>query len=97
MMMMILASIAPSHKYKLLNTMQMKWNLAIFWLLLNSSLSITEPTHAKLLWWGWGVAEEEELLSTEPEPEPWKSEAPISDLMSASSVIVSISVSMVGV
>ena len=31
MMMMILASIAPSHKYKLLNTMQMKWILAIFW------------------------------------------------------------------
>ena len=43
------------------------------------------------------MAEEEELLSTEPEPEPWKSEAPISDLMSASSVIVSISVSMLGV
>ena len=41
MMMMMLACIAPSHKYKLLNKVQMIWNLSIFWFLflLNSSLS----------------------------------------------------------
>ena len=51
---------------------------------------VTGPTHAKLLWCGCGVAEDEELLSTEPEPEPWKSPAPISDLISASSVSSSV-------